>query len=54
MCATTITMARVPSAIFCMDDPNSRDIDTDETVLLSALREATGDVGCDTIDSKNP
>jgi tRNA(Arg) A34 adenosine deaminase TadA len=33
MCATTITMARVPLAIFCMDDPNLRDITTHETVI---------------------
>jgi len=33
MCATTITLARVPSATFCMDDPNLRDIHTHETVI---------------------
>lgn len=33
MCATTITMARVSLAIFCMDDPGLRDVHTHHTSI---------------------
>ncbi len=33
MCATTITMAKIPRATFCMDDPGLRDRKTHDTVI---------------------
>jgi tRNA(Arg) A34 adenosine deaminase TadA len=34
MCATTITMAKIPRALFCMEDPGLRDTKTHATVIV--------------------